>query len=92
MGELSAVEPELLVFAWEALVEGGPDAGARLDVEWHPARQRCPDCGDVVERQPGSWLRLCPVCESPLLLDGGRDLDILSLAFEAGPECPEAHP
>jgi len=30
-GELSAVEPDLLVFAWQALVEGGPDEGARLE-------------------------------------------------------------
>ena len=92
MGELSAVEPELLRFAWEAVVSGGPDEGSRLAIEWHPARQCCPDCGDVVERQPGSWLRLCPDCEGPLRLEGGRDLDILSLAFEAGAPGEEAHP
>jgi len=90
VGELAAVEPELLAFAWEAVTADGPDAGARLDIEWHPARQCCPSCGDVVERQPGSWLRLCPDCESPLQLDGGHDLDILSFAFEAQAECAEA--
>jgi hydrogenase nickel incorporation protein HypA/HybF len=92
VGEFSAVEPELLRFAWEAVTCEGPDAGARLDIEWHPTRQRCPECGDVVERQPGSWLRLCPDCEGPLHLEGGHELDILSLAFEAGVECTEAHP
>ncbi|MBD3857512.1 MAG: hydrogenase maturation nickel metallochaperone HypA [Acidobacteria bacterium] len=41
VGELSAVEPELLVYAWEAVVEEGPDVGAELIIEWHPADQRC---------------------------------------------------
>jgi hydrogenase nickel incorporation protein HypA/HybF len=81
IGELSAVEPELLAFAWEAVTAGGPDEGARLEVDWHPVRQCCPDCGDVAERQPGSWLRLCPICSSPLRLEGGRELDLVSLGL-----------
>jgi hydrogenase nickel incorporation protein HypA/HybF len=92
VGELSAIEPELLAFAWQALVEGGPDAGARLEIEWHPARQRCPACGEVAQRQPGSWLRLCPDCESPLHLEGGHELDILTLAFEVEADGAEARP
>jgi len=81
IGELSAVEPDLLGFAWEAVTAGGPDAGARLEVDWHPVRQQCADCGDIGERQPGSWLRLCPLCSSPLQLEGGRELDLVSLGF-----------
>ncbi len=81
VGELAAVEPELLRFAWEALTEGGPDAGSALEVEWRPARQRCPRCGDVAERSTGTWLRLCPACESPLQVEGGDELDVLRLSF-----------
>ena len=44
VGELTAIEPELLTFAWEALTGGGPDAGSLLDVEWRPARQLCAAC------------------------------------------------
>ncbi len=87
VGELSAVEPELLAFAWEAVVQGGPDEGALLDVEWRPARQRCESCGDIPERAPGTWLRLCPHCERPLLVEGGGELDILRFSYapaEAG--------
>lgn len=84
VGELSAVEPELLVYAWEALTAGGPDAGARLDVEWRPAEQSCPTCGAVAERAPGSWLRLCPACGALLRVSGGDDLDVRRVTFEEG--------
>lgn len=92
IGELSAVEPELLSFAWEAVTAGGPDAGARLEVEWHAVRQCCPECGDVAERQPGSWLRLCPRCSEPLRLEGGRELDLVSLDYETPDRVEEVHP
>jgi hydrogenase nickel incorporation protein HypA/HybF len=81
VGELSAVEPDLLRFAWEALLSGTPDASARLDVEWRPARQRCARCGDVAERAAGSWLRLCPRCGGALAVSGGDELEVRTVAF-----------
>jgi len=84
VGDLAAVEPQLLEFAWRAVVDGTPDAGADLKVEWRPARQVCASCGEVSERAPGSWMRLCPRCEEPLAVTGGDDLDVLRVAF-AGP-------
>jgi len=86
IGELSAVEPELLVYAWEAVVADGPDAGARLEVEWHPARQTCPACGETAEREIGSWLRLCPKCGQPVRVEGGDELDLLQLAYTPAEE------
>jgi len=82
VGELSAVEPDLLSFAWEALTVDGPDAGSVLEVEFHPAVQRCATCGIVEDRTAGSWLRLCPTCDLPLAVEGGDELDIVELAFE----------
>jgi hydrogenase nickel incorporation protein HypA/HybF len=81
VGELTGVEPELLAYAWEAVVEAGVDRGARLEVEWRPARQDCPSCGEVAERGRGSWLRLCPHCGLALRVEGGEELDLLSLTF-----------
>jgi hydrogenase nickel insertion protein HypA len=81
VGELSAVEPDLLRFAWEALLDGTGDAAARLDVEWRRARQLCARCGEVEERAPGSWLRLCPRCETPLSVSGGDELEVRTVAF-----------
>jgi hydrogenase nickel incorporation protein HypA/HybF len=81
VGELSAVEPDLLLFAWQALTEGGPDAQAELKVEWHPARQFCAACNADKPRSPGSWLRLCPQCGAPLAVTGGDELDVLRVTF-----------
>lgn len=81
IGELSAVEPELLVYAWEALVAGGTDAGARLEVEWHPAQQTCAKCGEVKERAAGIWLRICPTCGGPVEVAGGNELDVIDLSY-----------
>lgn len=84
VGELAAVEPDLLAFAWEAVTRDTPDAGARLEVDFRPARQTCAGCGVVPERAPGTWLRLCPRCEGPLGIEGGDELDVLNVTFEEG--------
>lgn len=81
IGELSAVEPDLLAYAWEALTAGGSDAGSRLEIEWHAARQTCPRCREIRERAPGSWLRLCPDCGAPLRVQGGTELDLLEVVL-----------
>jgi hydrogenase nickel insertion protein HypA len=81
VGDLAAVEPPLLEFAWRAVVQGTADAGAALIVEWDRARQDCAVCGEVVGRAPGSWLRLCPTCGEPLRVTGGEALDVVRVVF-----------
>lgn len=85
VGELAAVEPDLLEFAWQALVAGGEDEGSRLIIEWRPVRQHCAACGEVPERAAGSWLRLCPRCNEPLAVAGGDELDVRTVAFSRAP-------
>ncbi len=82
VGELAAVEPDLISFAWQAVVAGSPDQGASLDVVWCPARQYCHGCGTTKTRAEGSWLRLCPDCAQPLEVAGGDELDVLDISFE----------
>ena len=82
VGELSAVEPDLLEFAWEAAVAGTEDAASKLEVDFRPARQTCRACGEIAGRAPGSWLRLCPRCGDALTVSGGDDLDVLRVVFE----------
>lgn len=82
VGELSAVEPDLLRFAWEALTSDGEAAGSTLEVEWRPAKQLCATCGEVAARAPGSWLRLCGTCGAPLRVSGGDELDVLQVSFD----------
>jgi hydrogenase nickel incorporation protein HypA/HybF len=81
VGDLAAVEPDLLAFAWQALVGASADAGARLDIDWRPARQHCAACGNVPERAAGSWLRLCPRCDGPLAVTGGDELEVRTVVF-----------
>jgi len=85
VGELSAVEPQLLEYAWEAVTAEGEHSGARLIVEWERAVQTCSACGDVPLRQPGTWLRLCPNCELPLRVEGGHALELVELSFDSPP-------
>jgi hydrogenase nickel insertion protein HypA len=82
VGELSAVEPDLIEFAWQAVIADTPDDGATLDITWCPAEQHCPSCGEIKQRVKGSWLRLCPDCGEPLQVTGGDQLDVLEVAFE----------
>ncbi|MBZ0151199.1 MAG: hydrogenase maturation nickel metallochaperone HypA [Planctomycetes bacterium] len=79
VGELSSIEPELLRFAWQAVVAGSPHTDAALQITWHRAEQLCPRCGEVAERQPGSWLRFCPLCLEPLSVRGGDQLDLVAI-------------
>jgi Zn finger protein HypA/HybF involved in hydrogenase expression len=81
VGELTAVEPDLLVFAWEAATADGRDAGAKLEVQWCRAHQHCPSCGEDKPRAEGGWLRLCPDCGQVLEVDGGDELDLLELTY-----------
>lgn len=91
IGELASVEPDLLRFAWQAVVAGTCHADSRLDIDWHAARQTCRTCGDVADRQPGSWLRLCPQCQQPLQVVGGDELDLLEVVPAASSPHSAAH-
>jgi len=82
IGELSAVEPSLLEFAWQAVVAGGKDAAAQLEVEWCPVTRYCPRCGEGKGSSLGSWLPLCPDCGDPMLVKGGEELDLLRVTIE----------
>ena len=82
VGELSAVEPDLISFAWEAVTADGPHAGSKLDITWCAATQHCSSCGENKERSEGTWLRICPDCGSPLEVSGGSQLDIIDLVLQ----------
>ena len=84
LGELSAVEPDLLRYAWDAVTAAGPDAGAALEIEWREARQVCPLCG-AQPRRAAAWHRACPACGRPLRSAGGRELDVIEFAYTPAP-------
>lgn len=92
VGELSSVEPELLRFAWQAVVAGSVHAAATLAITWHRAEQLCPRCGEIAERQAGSWLRFCPRCLDPLSVRGGDQLDLVAITTLPQPAVLEVSP
>ncbi len=81
IGELAAVEPDLLQFAWEAVVAGSEHETSALEIEWHPARQFCPACLQEIEREPGNWFVHCPNCGQALQIEGGDELEILEISY-----------
>jgi len=90
VGELAAIEPDLLLFGWQAVVVDSPDEGAELEIEWCRADQRCPSCGEAKDRSEGTWLRICPDCAMPLEVRGGDELDVLEITYETDDETADA--
>jgi hydrogenase nickel insertion protein HypA len=82
VGELASVDPKMLEYAWTDVAAGAGVAAPALTIAWCPVRQSCARCGEVAERQAGSWLRLCPTCAEPLRVEGGDELDLLGIDFE----------
>ncbi len=70
VGELSGVEPELFLSAYELFRQGTVCESARLHVRKVGASWSCPECGRAIER--GAPLR-CPSCREPARLDEGGD-------------------
>lgn len=85
LGSLAGVDGEALQLAARVVLQGSAAAGARLQLEWVPARCRCPACGLCFEAQAG--VCECPACGaiSRELLQG-RELELVALDLEDGPQ------
>ncbi|MFE2530217.1 hydrogenase maturation nickel metallochaperone HypA [Streptomyces sp. NPDC059371] len=84
IGELAGVVPEALEFSFGLAAEGTALAGARLLIETVDARGRCEGCGREAPTgmPPVLW---CAGCGAPLLLLGGRELEIVRVTLADGP-------
>lgn len=79
VGELSGVVPELLGTAFEFVRENTLCEGARLEIEFVPARWQCPECH--AEPSRGGPLA-CAGCGAPLRLVAGGELTLMRLELE----------
>ncbi len=78
IGDLSGVVPEALQFAFEALSEGTPAEGARLEIDRVPARFWCEKCQE--EFSAPDLFSDCPRCHAPSgTLRAGRELELASM-------------
>lgn len=82
VGELAAVDPDALQFAYGALSEERPLlSGSDLVVEWVPIRVRCPNCGTEGPAQPHSVV--CGECGNLFThVVAGEELDIANVEVE----------
>lgn len=62
IGELTAIMPYALQFAWEAMTPGTLSEGAVLEINEIRARSRCLECSTEFEHD--QYDRLCPSCGS----------------------------
>jgi hydrogenase nickel incorporation protein HypA/HybF len=81
VGVLSAVEPEAMLFCFDAVTRGSIAEGANLEIVEIPGSGWCMECGKTVllsERYG-----LCPECgDARVTITGGNELRIKDLEVE----------
>lgn len=81
IGELTAVEPDVLRFCFGVAIKGTPFEGAALEIEEVPLGGKCRRC-DTEFRITAFEMR-CPKCGSnEIERTSGHELDIISLEGE----------
>jgi hydrogenase nickel incorporation protein HypA/HybF len=83
IGRMSAVVPDALRFAFDAITRGGIAEGAALEIEEVALSIRCRACEEVfIVEDP---FMICPQCEAvDVELVSGRELEIRSMEIEDG--------
>lgn len=81
VGDFTCVEPDQLVFTWQAAVQGSWLAGSRLAIESVPLVGRCVCCGERYSPQAAQAYR-SPCCDQPMEeIVSGRELKIRSVDY-----------
>lgn len=83
IGALSAVVPDALRFAFQAVTRGGIAEGASLEIEEVPLRIRCRQCAE--EFTVEDPFMTCPRCEGfDVEMVSGREMHIESMEIDDG--------
>lgn len=91
VGAFTCVEPQQLVFTWEAATLNTWLEGARLAIETVPLLARCLACCSTYAPQPEQGYR-SPCCDHPMEeIVRGRELRIRSVTYHLAP-CPSLSP
>ena len=81
IGELTAIVPDSLIFAYEAITDGTPLASSRLDIQSIPVRARCRSCQGEFGIQDFEFS--CSKCGSASIeILEGRELTVEKLEME----------
>ncbi len=80
VGELTAVEPDSLMFCFEVCTKGTPMEGAALEIEEVPLTGTCMECGERFHM--AGFLAFCPSCDGAKIEEvTGTELEITSIVF-----------
>jgi hydrogenase nickel incorporation protein HypA/HybF len=91
IGRLSAVVPDALRFAFDAITRGGAVEGASLEIEEVPLMIRCHQCDETVMAEDP--FMICPRCEGlDVEMVSGRELEIRSMEIADGNHADQGHP
>ncbi|WP_238551816.1 hydrogenase maturation nickel metallochaperone HypA [Candidatus Symbiobacter mobilis] len=81
IGELSSVEPEAMVFCFDAVARNTIVDGAKLEIVSVPGEAWCPHCARTVPIE--DLIAQCPDCGAcPLDITDGRQMRIQELEVE----------
>lgn len=81
IGELSSVDPESMLFCFDAISRAGVAAGAKLEIVRVPGRAWCLDCADT--KEIASRTDPCPDCGGyGLAVTDGEQMRIKELEVE----------
>ena len=85
VGAISGIDPEALVFSYDAACAGTALGGSRLNVRVVTPVVKCGDCGGTAEVEDNSFR--CPACGSGRLeLLEGQEIEIESICAEQSEE------
>lgn len=88
VGEWSGIVPELLSFAWEALMRDTPHEGCQLKIHVEKVQRECPQCGVLDPDALDPHLPLCPHCGGVLAFTPGDGLWLTQIKYEESNENP----
>ncbi|EDY37560.1 putative hydrogenase expression/formation protein HypA2 [Cyanobium sp. PCC 7001] len=92
VGDFTCVEPDQLVFTWNAAVTGSWLEGTALAIETVPLQGRCVRCNGTYTPSPEEGYR-SPCCQHPMEeIVSGRELKIRSVDYTFQPPVASASP
>ena len=62
LGLMSGVEPDSLLFCWEAVTKGTAAEGSRIEINTIPIEGKCLDCDKTFPVE--NYKFICPYCDS----------------------------
>jgi hydrogenase nickel incorporation protein HypA/HybF len=75
LGEFTGIVKEALEFSFDVVKQGTVAEHADLAIEVVKLRKSCSKCASIF-LSPGDYSFLCPVCNSPVEIVAGRELQV----------------